>query len=76
MRIQIRDPKTLIVYPARYPGWKNLESGRFLKPIRYGIEHFTQLHIERYGMRKKEIFSKAKIYQSPFDSLWNSPKKV
>jgi hypothetical protein len=63
MQIQIRDPKTLTLYPIS--GMEKFESGRIFKTNTwYGIEYFTQLRYILYstvqnGMRKqKNVFKK------------------
>ncbi len=74
MRILIRDPKTLTLYAVS--GMEKFGSGMIFKT--HTVLNTLTLHnYISYGMvcAKKGIFSKVKIYQSPFDSSLNSLKK-
>ncbi len=58
MRIQIRDPKTLIVHPATVSGMEKFGIGKIVKSIRYKIL-YTVLRIVQYGMRKERNIFKS-----------------
>jgi hypothetical protein len=66
MRIQIRDPKTLTLYPVSE--MEKFGSGMIFKT--HTVLNTLHNYIS-YGTvsAKKGLFSKAKIYPSPFDSF-------
>jgi hypothetical protein len=76
MRIQIRDPKTLTLYPVS--GMEKFGSGMIFKTstVLNTLHNYISYGTVTTVCAKKGLFSKAKIYPSPFDSLLNSPKKV
>jgi hypothetical protein len=72
MRIQIRDPKTLTLYPGS--GMEKFGSGMIFKT--HTVLNTLHNYISYSTVcAKKELFSKAKIYPSPFFFFMKFPYK-